>query len=256
MKPVLFHLGPFPVYSFGAVIALGVFLSLFLIGRKSRRTGFPATPEIAADLVFVTLFSGFAGGRLFYIFENLSWYRHAPLRIFAIWEGGLIFYGGVAGSLAGLFLFMRIKKIPFLKGLDFLIPYEALVHAFGRIGCFLNGCCAGKACNLPWAVTVEGGARLHPVQLYEAVFNFLLFLFLNARYEKKKFDGEIISLYFMIYAAGRFIFEFYRTNPGWILSWNQWESLVVFLVGLALSFRGRRPRNLGDFSSSLRDSSK
>ena len=242
MRPVLFHIGSLPVFSFGTLITLGIFLSLFLMSRKSRRTGFPGSPELTADLVFAGVFSGFLGGRLFYIFENGAYYLREPLRIFALWEGGLIFYGGVAGALAGLFWTMKVKKIPCWKGLDFLIPYVALTHAFGRVGCFLNGCCAGKVCHLPWAVTVEG-VKLHPVQLYEAAFNFLLFLFLNARYEKKKFEGEIISLYFILYAAGRFVLEFFRVNPGWILSYNQWESLALLSAG-GMIYLKRRKRSL------------
>lgn len=261
MRPILFHMGPFPVYSFGALIALGVFLSLFLMNRKSRRTGFPAAPELTADLVFATVFSGFLGGRLFYIFENRDYYWREPSKIFAIWEGGLIFYGGVAGALLGLFGMMKVKKIPYWKGLDFLIPYAALTHAFGRIGCFLNGCCEGKVCDLPWAVTVDG-VRLHPVQLYEAAFNFLLFLFLNARYEKKKFEGEIINLYFILYTSGRFVFEFFRVNPGGVLTFNQWESLALMLAGflmyIRLSFRSRYSAGgkSRDFSSPKGGSSK
>ncbi len=239
MKPVLFYIGPLPVFSFGTLIALGVFLSLFLMNRKSKRTGFPASPELIADLVFAGVFSGFLGGRLFYIFENGAYYWREPLRIFALWDGGLIFYGGVAGALLGLFWTFQIRKISYWKGLDFLIPYGALIHAFGRVGCFLNGCCAGKVCDLPWAVTVEG-VKLHPVQLYEAAFNFLLFLFLNARYEKKKFEGEIIALYFILYAAGRFVFEFFRVNPGWILSYNQWESLALLSAGGIIYMRRRK----------------
>lgn len=257
MKPILFHLGPFPVFTFGAMIALGVFISLFLLTRKSRRTGFPATPEMAADLIFVTVFSGFLGGRLFYIIENIGWYLRSPLKIFALWEGGLIFYGGVAGSLVGLYLFSRSKHISYLKVLDFLIPYVALTHAFGRVGCFFNGCCSGKACELPWAILVDG-ARVHPVQLYEAAYNFLLFLFLSSlgtgsdrdRFQQAsqvnlsrsrtgtgaRFDGEIISLYFIAYATGRFIFEFFRAaNPVLgILTWNQWESLLLIAAGLGI----------------------
>ncbi len=243
MRPILFHLGPLPVFSFGTLIALGVFLSLFLMSRKSRRTGFPASSEIAADLVFAAVFSGFIGGRLFYIFENAAYYTQSPLKVFTLWEGGLIFYGGVAGALLGLFWTFKVKKIPYWKGLDFLIPYVALTHAFGRVGCFFNGCCAGKPCDLPWAVTVEG-VRLHPVQLYEAAFNLLLFLFLNARHEKKKFDGEIISLYFILYAAGRFVFEFFRVNPGWwIFTYNQWESLALLSAG-GMIYLTRRKRGL------------
>ncbi|HLD49674.1 MAG TPA: prolipoprotein diacylglyceryl transferase [bacterium] len=239
MKPILFYIGPLPVYSFGAMIALGVFLSLFLMNRKSKRTGFPAAPELTADLVFTGVLSGFLGGRLFYVFENAAYYWREPLRIFSLWEGGLIFYGGVAGALAGLFWTLKVKKIPYWKGLDFLIPYVAIIHAFGRVGCFLNGCCEGKLCDLPWAVTVEG-VKLHPVQLYEAAFNGLLFLFLNARYEKKKFEGEIIALYFILYAAGRFVFEFFRVNPGWILSYNQWESLALLAAGGMIYMRRRK----------------
>ena len=239
MIPVFFHLGPLPVYSFGFMVAFGVALSLFLLDRLSRKTGFPGG-ELAGDLVFAAVVAGFLGARAAYIFEKRAWYGQAPLKIFALWEGGLIFYGGVAGALAGLLIFSKIKKISFAKVLDFLLPYVALTHAFGRIGCFLNGCCAGKACDLPWAVKFPGTEEaVHPTQLYEAVLNFLLFLFLRSQYSRKRFDGQTALLYFMLYGALRFFIEFFREgNPFWgVLTVNQWTSLVI--VGVAGVFYAR-----------------
>ncbi len=241
MKPILFSLGPFHLYSFGVTVAAGVLLSLLLMTRRAQRDGFPR-PDDVFDLVFVVVAFGFLGARLFYVFQNFEGYRAHPLSIFAIWEGGLIFYGGVMGALVALFVFMKIRGIPFLKGLDFLLPYESLAHGFGRIGCFFNGCCGGRLCSLPWGVKFPGSAfPTHPTQLYEAAFDFAFFFFLNARTARKKFDGEISGLYFMTYAVARFVIEFYREgNPGWIFTWNQWLSLGVFLIAFSLMISKRR----------------
>lgn len=255
MKPILFHAGPFPIYAFGVLVAAGILLSLYLMSKAAKRTGFPPA-ELAMDMVFVIVVSGFVGARLYYIFENFSWYRQNPLKIFAIWEGGLTFYGGFLTAFVGLWLFLKSKKISVWRGLDFLIPYVALTHGFGRLGCFMNGCCFGKVCELPWAVHFPGhAAGVHPTQLYEAFFNFFLFAWLAWRYERKlngtryKRDrfgepvpfvpGTISALYFIVYGAGRFFVEFFREgNPFWgPLTINQWMSGGVLIFGLWLYFR-------------------
>ena len=234
MHPILFSIGSLHLYSFGVMVALGTFVSLFLMSRRARRDGFPE-PNDVLDLVFVTLASGFLGSRLHYVLQNAGWYRVHPLMIFALWEGGLIFYGGMVTALIALFVFMKVRKIPYLRGLDFLFLYLPLVHAFGRIGCFLNGCCYGRACALAWAVKFpELPQPVHPTQLYESVFDIGLFFFLSRRYGKKHFSGEITALYIMGYAAGRFVIEFLRAgNPSWMfLTWNQSISVSFFLAGL------------------------
>ena len=236
MRPILFSFGPFHLYSFGMMVALGVLLSLVLMARRARRENFPS-PDQISDLVAVTLIGGFFGARIFYCLQNPGWYLRHPLKIFLIWEGGLVFYGGVAGSVLALFFYMRAKKISFWKGLDFLLPYVALTHAFGRIGCFLNGCCYGRVCDLPWAVRFpELPEPVHPTQLYEFFFNFCLFFFLNSRYPRRRFEGEISALYFMGYAIGRFLIEFLRgDNPFWFfLTVNQWISAGIFVAAGAL----------------------
>ena len=168
MKPVLLSLGPVHVYSFGVLVALGVLISLYGMVRDARESGI-LSRDAVYDLLFVTLLAGFAGGRLFYIVQNLEWYSRHPLDVFALWEGGLIFYGGLMGGLIGLAVFCRWKRVPYIAALDFMAPYLALSHAFGRVGCFLNGCCVGSACELPWAVHFPGDLiSRHPAQLYEA----------------------------------------------------------------------------------------
>lgn len=243
MRPILFHLGPFPVFAFGFLVATGVSLSLILMARKARRTGFPPG-DMSFDMVLVTVASGFLGARIYYVLQNLSGYLQNPLQLIAVWEGGLIFYGGQVGALLGILIYFKLKKIAPLKGLDFVLPYVALSHAFGRLGCFMNGCCYGKACDLPWAIQFPDlPYPVHPTQLYEAALNTVLFLFLIWRDEKKRFDGEVTLLYFASYAVIRFGIEFARAdNPFWgLLTINQWISLAVFLAaGICYAFLNSR----------------
>ncbi len=232
MIPVLLSFGPIHLYSYGLSIALGILLSFFLMSRQAVREGFPSQENVS-DLLFAAVFWGFVGARVFYIAENLSYYLASPLKVFAVWEGGLIFYGGVIMGLAGFYMTVRVKKLSFWKTLDFITPYVALTHAFGRIGCFLNGCCYGKTCDLPWAVHFpEVAGKVHPTQLYEALFDLGLFFFLIAFRKRVKFEGQVALLYLLLYSLGRYLIEFLR-EPTWLwqgLSFNQWMSILIITV--------------------------
>ena len=241
MMPVLFSAGPLHLYSFGVCTAAGVLLSLFLMRRASSAAGMPAG-DFVLDLVMITVASGFAGARLFYIFENFSWYQEHPWTVFSVWEGGLIFYGGVWASLLAVIFFLKCRRISPWAGLDFIIPYVALTHAFGRLGCFLNGCCWGRVCELPWAVTFPGEIHpRHPAQLYEAVLDLLLFFFLRRVFLRKKFSGQIILLYLGLYGVIRFGMEMVREGHSlWAgLTHNQWTSLLL-MVGTIFLYRRRK----------------
>lgn len=241
MKPVLFSFGAIHLYSYGLSIALGVLLSLFLMKRRAMKEGFPG-PEEVLDMAFAVLVWGFLGARIFYVLQNLSYYLAEPLKIFAVWEGGLIFYGGAITAFLRLCLMARKRKWPLWKIMDFLVPYGALTHAFGRIGCFLNGCCFGKACALPWAVRFpELSHAVHPTQLYEALYDLVLFAFLMKRRERARFEGEIALLYFLLYGMGRYTIEFVR-EPSWMwkgLTSNQWMSVAIMLAAF-LFFQSRQ----------------
>jgi len=243
MKPILFSWGPFHLFSYGAMIAVGVLAALALMQRRARHDGFPSEQGVY-DYVFCVLFSGFLGARILYVIQNWDGYVREPWRVLAFWEGGLVFYGGLITSFAAVWLFARRRGDNVLRIFDFLLPHVALVHAFGRLGCFLNGCCYGKFSELPWAVQFpETPHPVHPTQLYEAGFNFLLFLFLTRRYQGKHGSGEIMALYFMFYAAARFVIEFWRADNPVILvfTWNQWLGLFIMVVSGACLFRMRQP---------------
>lgn len=244
MKSVLFDFGPFQLYSYGLSIAIGVLVALFLMKRQSAKEGF-LEPDLVFDMITAVLIWGFAGARLFYVAQNLSYYWSEPLKIFAVWEGGLIFYGGAVTSVLGFWIFTRRRKLSFLRSLDFIIPYGVVTHAFGRIGCFLNGCCFGKSCDLPWAVTFPGTAHaVHPTQLYEALYNFTLAFFLIRRRKQPHFDGQISLLYFLLYGIGRYLLEFLRepTWTGWGLTANQWLSVAIIFCAFVL-FKVRQKRS-------------
>jgi len=236
MKPVLLAFGPFHLYSYGLSIAIGVLLALFLMKRQSRKEG-GLDAELIFDMITTVLVWGFAGARLFYVAQNLSYYWNEPLKIFAVWEGGLIFYGGAIAAMIGFWLWTRWKKLPFWRSLDLIIPYAVLTHAFGRIGCFLNGCCYGKSCNLPWAVKFPNVAQtVHPTQLYEAVYDLALFYFLIYRRKRPHFEGQISLLYFLLYGMGRYLIEYLR-EPSWVglgLTANQWLSIAIIVAAFII----------------------
>jgi phosphatidylglycerol---prolipoprotein diacylglyceryl transferase len=241
MKPILFSFGAIHLYSYGLCIAIGVLLSIFLMKRRALKEGFPK-PEEVLDMAFAVLVWGFLGARLFYVIQNFSYYVANPLKIVAVWEGGLIFYGGAIAAFLGFALMARKKKWPFWKILDFLVPYVALTHALGRMGCFLNGCCFGKACDLPWAVRFpEVPYAVHPTQLYEAFYDLVLFAFLLQRTKRVRFEGEISLLYLLLYGMGRYTIEFLR-EPSWLwmgLTSNQWLSVAIIVMAF-LVFQSRR----------------
>lgn len=245
MFPEIISFGPLTLHSYGLLIAIGVLSSLFWMTQVARKLGFPPGEKVF-DLVFVVVLAGFIGARLFYVAQEWPWYRAHPLEIFQIWKGGLVYYGGMVASFIGFFLYVRLVRLPFLASSDFIIPFIALTHAFGRVGCFLNGCCYGKVCDLPWAVKFPLLPQpVHPTQAYEAVLNLALFGFLVWRYPRRRFPGEVTSLYLIVYPAGRFLLEFLRGDQApWLGSFtlHQMLSFGFFLIGITLYGICRRRR--------------
>jgi phosphatidylglycerol:prolipoprotein diacylglycerol transferase len=173
-----------------------------------------------------------------------------------IQHGGLVYYGGLIGAtLAGL-IAIHWKKLPLWKTADVLAPSIALGSVFGRIGCLLNGCCYGRACALPWAVSypagqaatgVPFGVPLHPTQIYDALLNLLLYGFLAWLFRRKKFDGQVFATYLLGYAVTRSVVEWFRGDytaghQHFGLTPAQLVSVPIFFTGLALAvLLSRRP---------------
>jgi phosphatidylglycerol:prolipoprotein diacylglycerol transferase len=224
MHPILFKLGPITVFSYGAMVALGFAIAVALVYRRAGRFGIDKNK--AVDLFILILVSGIVGGRLFYVLLNLKIYAANPLAVFNLSEGGLVWYGAFLLGLASAAAYMRVNRMRFWDTMDMASPYIALGQAFGRIGCFLNGCCYGLG--------------RHPVQLYSSAALFLIFMILRLWRGRRRFEGEIFLGYLLLYSLKRLLVEFLRgDNPRIFLNLtlSQILSVPIFLIALALFAR-------------------
>ena len=185
MFPVLIKIGPLTIHTYGFLIATGFLIALALASREAKKEDVPN--ESIIDVGFYALISGIIGSRLFFIFTNWQHYSEHPFDMLKIWEGGLVFYGGMIFALPTVIWYARKKGLLLWQIADIWAPSIAIGHAIGRLGCFCAGCCYGKPAEegLAWAVTFTNpdslailGTLLHPTQLYEAAAEFLNFLIL------------------------------------------------------------------------------
>ena len=152
MYPIAVHLGSFPVHSYGVMIALAFVFGLWTATLRAKRVN--VSGEAIADVTLWIMVGTILGARAAYVatYWNDEFAGQPVSEIFAIWHGGLVFYGGLIGATVAGAIFLRWKKLPLWKIADVLAPSIALGSVFGRIGCLLNGCCYGRACDLPWAI--------------------------------------------------------------------------------------------------------
>ena len=210
MYPVLIRLGTLEIHTYGVLVAAGFLAGILTAQRRARRAGL--APERISDLGVWLILSAMLGAKLFHIIffwnDFIEGWRATGL---ASLRAGFVFYGGFLGAALGLMAYARLHKLPVWQLADVLAPSVALGHAFGRLGCFFEGCCYGKVCTLPWAIHLPGHAgALHPTQLYEAAGNLVIFAGLSAFYRHKRFDSQICWLYVLSYGALRFLVEFFR----------------------------------------------
>jgi phosphatidylglycerol:prolipoprotein diacylglycerol transferase len=253
MVPVLIDISEkIKIYSFGTFIVLAFLVASFYVRRRaSRELGLPK-PEVF-NVCFALLFLGLAGARLLFALIKYDEFTANKLKIFHVWEGGLVWYGGLVVCL--LWLAWYLPRHPGLKGwalMDVLALGACLAIFVGRWASFLSGENYGKeAHDLPWAVTfpaVAGtqarvGVPLHPVQLYHSLHGLLLFGLLWLFMRSKPHPGRATGLFLVLYALGRSVVEIWRGDDaargmvieGWV-STSQFISIPVFFVGVAIYF--------------------
>jgi phosphatidylglycerol---prolipoprotein diacylglyceryl transferase len=248
MYPILFKIGSFNIYSYGFFVALGIVTGAILCIRKVRKSNIKISFEQAVDLFFYTVLSAIVGSRLLFVLVNFHAYRQDPIRVFKIWEGGLIFYGGLILAVWVSVWYMIRHRLPIWKLADLVSPPIALGLFLGRIGCFLAGCCYGKETSTSCGVVFTDSnslARLnvplHPTQLYDAANGLAIFFILSWIERKKSFDGEIFWLFLLLYSAGRFFVEMFRGDPrgvvfGGILSTSQGMGTLLAITSLFMLF--------------------
>lgn len=246
MHPEFITIGGRTIYWYGVMMALAFMSGIMLWRHLGQRTG--RGKEFGSDLALWILLPGIVGARLLYVLANFPYYRAVPSEIWRIDQGGLIFYGGLLGGVLGAIVFSirRRERLPAL--LDFLVVALPLGHMFGRIGCFLNGCCYGIPVSgneghvLHQAIACGGGVAMagdptprYAVQLFEAAGNLLIFLFLYALYRRQPRPGLVIAAYFALYPGLRFGLEFLRGDDRWrSAGWTAAQWLSLSLIALAI----------------------
>jgi phosphatidylglycerol:prolipoprotein diacylglycerol transferase len=240
IDPIAFTFFGRPIYWYGIMVALGFMAGVTHWNFLGRREKMPE--GLGSDLGLIIMLSGVLGARLAYVLANASHYRAHPAEILRIDQGGLIFFGGFIVATLAVVVFARVRQLPLLRLGDFAITALPLGHAFGRTGCFLNGCCYGSPTTVPWATYCAEALR-HPVQIYEAGFNLALYVALNILLRRHSRPGLVIAAYMMAYGAWRFLIEFLRGDdrlrvPG--LDVAQLISLALVLAGAGMALALRR----------------
>jgi phosphatidylglycerol:prolipoprotein diacylglycerol transferase len=243
MHPVLFELGSFTIYSYGFLIALGAGLGFAYLARQGKKE-FGMTFDQANSLFILLIVAGVVGGKFFMIFEDPKMYLSHPGKLFG--SSGFVFYGSLLFCIPTMLIFFRRTKLPTLGMLDIMAIVTCIVHAFGRLGCFMAGCCYGLPTDSwlgviftdPTCSARPLNASIHPTQLYESLFIFALMTGLLVLKARKKFDSQVFLIYLVIYACGRSVIETFRgdISRGFIidniLSNSQFISLLLILGAL------------------------
>jgi len=258
MYPEIFRIGSFPINTYGVFLALAFLCGILIAVKLAARDGLPK--ERIYDLCLWMLLASLIGSKILMLFTEPE-YRDNPLQLLSLdfLRSGGVFYGGLIGAVLAGYWLMKRYKLPWWTTADACAPGIAIGNFFGRQGCFAAGCCWGKPTTLPWGVKftelgheitgVPIDAHLHPTQLYESFAMLLVFLFLLWLHKHKRFSGQVILAYALLYSVIRFSIEFLRDDPrGDVfglttltgLSTSQLISIVVGIAALIVLILRRR----------------
>ncbi|NIM06248.1 MAG: prolipoprotein diacylglyceryl transferase [Armatimonadetes bacterium] len=251
MHPTLFRLGPISIHSYGAMLMIGFVAALLWARREAVRRGIE--PVKIVDLSLWLLIFGLVFARVVFILLNLEYYRAEPLSSLFLAQGkfaiqGLSFHGGLAGAMLGGLFYASKAKLSWLTLADICAPAAALAYGFGRIGCFLNGCCYGAPTDLPWAVSfaVDPTATAwtppsHPTQLYSALGSWAIFGLLLLIKGRVRGRGQLFFIYLALYSVMRFMVEILRSGHSAEIAFDsltqaQVASAALFVISLLLVY--------------------
>jgi phosphatidylglycerol:prolipoprotein diacylglycerol transferase len=266
MRQVLFEIPGVHVkiFGYGLMLFFAFLGSMNLAAWRAKRE--KLDPEVIFDLALWVFVGGLVGARLFYVWQYWGTRVKTFAEIFMIWQGGIVLYGSILGGTLAFFLYWRRRRFPLLPTLDTIAPALALGIALGRFGCFLNGCCYGDRCELPWAVqfpanslpwvdqvkhglipqAAQWSLPVHPTQLYSTIDGLILTVLLSAFYPLRKRDGEVMALLMVTYPFTRFLIEGLRNDEGAFfagMTISQNISVLVLLGGIAFwAWLWKRPQ--------------
>ncbi len=255
MHPVLVEFGSFTIYTYGFCIAVGALLGFTYMAWQGKKL-FKLTFDQSNTLLLILVAGGVVGGKIFLILEDPSFYLSHPLNLLS--GNGFVFYGSLLTCIPLMLWYFKRHNIPLWPMLDVMAVVICILHGWGRIGCFMAGCCYGKPTDSIFGITFTSpvcqadplNTPLHPTQLYESALIFTILLGLLLLKRQKKFDGQLFLIYLIGYAGGRAVLEFFRGDleRGFLiedyLSYSQFISLLLIATALFFYVRRRKTKLL------------
>lgn len=255
----LFTIGKFTVHGYGLMIGLGFIIAVLLACKMAKDKGLSA--DHLTNIALYVLVIGFLGGKLLFIIVNFAAFIKNPLAV--IGSEGFVVYGGVITGVLSIFVYCHLKKINSLEYLDLIGVYVPINQAFGRIGCFLAGCCYGRQTDsflgviFPEGSFAPAGVKVYPTQLFMSAGDFIIFAVLLYYYEKKrKKAGMVAALYLIMYSVGRFLIEFVRNDERGtvgILSTSQFIAIFIAAFGALLAYCINKKKDAQSAESGLKE---
>jgi phosphatidylglycerol:prolipoprotein diacylglycerol transferase len=262
MDPIAIQVGPLAIHWYGLLIIGGVLAGAAVAARLAKTAG--DDPAHLWNALTWCLLLGIVGARLYHVVSSpqgtdvgLPYYLQNPLEALAIWKGGLGIYGAVAGGALGLYLYTRLNGLSFWRWADFTVPGLALGQAIGRWGNYVNQELYGYPTDLPWGIYIDPAHRLagfeayerfHPTFLYESLWNLLVLaalLWIGRRFAGRLLEGDLLSLYGVLYPVGRILVETQRPDA-WLVAGMpaaQWVAVAAIALSVGLAWRRRYRRS-------------
>ncbi len=261
MFPEFFHIGPVPIRAYGLLLALAFFSGVLYLQKVSKRDG--KDFDSMLTVAYIMIFGGIIGARLAYILFHLEdFYGNWGATFNPFGNGqfgisGLNLQGGMILAIVGAFIYLKKKKLPIFDFFDYFTPAFGIGLAFGRMGCFFNGCCFGIPTDLPWAImfpensiprSIFGETALHPTQIYSALYGILLFFLLHYILKNRKFPGQAVAITLMLEAAFRASIEPFRYYEGAMyfsvnginITYNYVMAFMLMITGLVIYLKQRK----------------
>jgi len=240
MRIILFEIFGIQIKSYGLMIAIGIIVAATLFINKGKKKGLDE--DSLLNVIIFAILGGMLGGKGLFIITEFKNIINEP-SILLNFGYGFVIYGAIGGGALAMYLYCRRKKWDIIEMIDITVPGLAIAQGFGRIGCFLAGCCYGAETTSPLGVAfpenslAPSGIHIHPTQIYSSIFDFLLGFILLYYSKKERKNGKVMGLYLIIYSIGRFLVEFLRDdsrgNVG-VLSTSQFIAIFTLVLGIII----------------------
>jgi len=242
------------LHSYGFMIALGVIASFIIALKMTKKYGLNA--DKLSSLFLWVMIAAVVGGRIFFYFEDINRYISDPSQLLEVRGGGFVFYGSLIFAVPTLIWWLKRNKIPVRPVLDIIAFISPTIQSFGRVGCFMAGCCHGKVCDNALGVTFSHpdtlarpiNTPLYPTQLFDIGINLIIIATLLLIRKKKQFEGQLFLIYIVMYGVGRSINEIYRGDEArgfvfnGLLSHSQFIAICLIAITTVFWMRWKKDK--------------